>query len=197
MSEEKKKKTVLVTGFGPFGVHTVNASWVAVQELAKKSIPGVIIVIREIPVVYETVKKQVPQLWNDVNPQLVIHVGVSKEANAITLEQQAHNDGYKRLDVLKTCPSNNCCVEGADECLVSSIDMEKVCSDVNGSGLKVKAVVSHDPGRYLCDFSYFVSLHIDRSKSAFIHVPPLGKPYTELELADGLEQVILSMLGQI
>lgn len=57
-------------GFGPFGEHTVNASWVAVQELAKKAIPGVIIVIQEIPVEYETVKKQVPQLWEDVNPQV-------------------------------------------------------------------------------------------------------------------------------
>ena len=79
--------------------------------------------------------------------QLVIHVGVSIEAKDITLEQQAHNDGYKRLDVLDKCPSNNCCVDGGSDCLVSGVDMEKVCADVNQSGLKVTSVVSHDPGR--------------------------------------------------
>lgn len=189
-----KKKTVLVTGFGPFGEHTVNASWVAVQELAKKSIPGVDIVIQEMPVVYDTVKEKVPQLWAQVKPDLVIHVGVSKEAKAITLEQQAHNDGYKRLDILEKCPSNMCCVDGANDCIRSDIDMEKVCSDVNESAITAKAVVSHDPGRYLCDFSYFVSLHIDKSKSAFVHVPPLNKPYSGQELAEGLEQVICSII---
>ena len=51
--------------------------------------------------------------------------------------------------------------------------------------------------RYLCDFSYFVSLNINRFKSAFVHVPPLDNPYSGQELADGLEQVILSMLKQI
>lgn len=72
---------------------------------------------------------------------------MSKEAKAITLEQQAHNDGYSRLDINETCPSNNCCVDGANDCLTSGIDMEKVCGDVNNSGIDAKAVVSHDPGR--------------------------------------------------
>jgi hypothetical protein len=67
-----------------------------------------------------------------------------EEAKDITLEQQAHNDGYKRLDVLDKCPSNNCCVDGGSDCLVSGVDMEKVCADVNQSGLKVTSVVSHD-----------------------------------------------------
>nr|KAF6402019.1 pyroglutamyl-peptidase I [Rousettus aegyptiacus] len=29
---EQPRKAVVVTGFGPFGEHTVNASWIAVQE---------------------------------------------------------------------------------------------------------------------------------------------------------------------
>lgn len=193
----EEKKTVLVTGFGPFGEHKVNASWVAIQELSKKEIPGVNLVAHEIPVVYETVKKLLPQLWEQHKPQLVIHVGVSKEAKAITLEQQAHNDGYTRLDVNQMCPSNQCCVDGANDCLKSDIDMDLVCGDVNNSGIEAKAVVSLDPGRYLCDFSYFTSLHIDQSRSAFVHVPPLDIPYSATQLAEGLEQVIQSMLKQL
>lgn len=86
-------------------------------------------------------------LCSDFIFQLVIHVGVSKEAKAITLEQQAHNDGYTRLDVNQMCPSNQCCVDGANDCLKSDIDMDLVCGDVNNSGIEAKAVVSLDPGR--------------------------------------------------
>jgi pyroglutamyl-peptidase len=78
-----------------------------------------------------------------------VHVGVSSIATELTLEQQAHNDGYDKLDVQGKCPTSNCCVDERDKTcvLVSGIDMERVCSKINQSGIKVKAKVSHDPGR--------------------------------------------------
>ena len=51
--------------------------------------------------------------------------------------------------------------------------------------------------RYLCDFSYFQSLHIDRNRCAFIHVPPLDMPYSVEDLAEGLSAAIHAMLKQI
>ncbi|XP_060073603.1 pyroglutamyl-peptidase 1-like [Ylistrum balloti] len=198
MPAAASKKTVLVTGFGPFGAHTVNASWVAVQELDKQwNLEGVEISIQEIPVEYDTVHKMIPTLWEEVKPCLVIHVGVSGIASKLTLEQQAHNDGYDKKDVKGTCPERNCCVNGANNCIVSGIDMQKVCDEINDSGIEVKSTVSEDPGRYLCDFSYFLSLNIDRSRSAFIHVPPLDQPYSGKQLAQGLEAAITAMLKQV
>ena len=54
----KEQDRVLVTGFGPFGVHKVNASWVAVQELEALGLddPFVDLVVEEISVDYEYVK---------------------------------------------------------------------------------------------------------------------------------------------
>ena len=85
--------------------------------------------------------------------QLVVHVGVSGMAEEITLEQQAHNNGYNKLDVNGTCPANSLCIDDADECVISEIDMEQVCRYVNQSGIGVKAVVSTDPGRL--EYQYF------------------------------------------
>ena len=81
--------------------------------------------------------------------QLVVHVGVSGIATELTLEQQAHNDGYDKIDIQGKCPTSQCCVDEREkECvLVSGIDMEKVSSKVNEAGIKIKAKVSHDPGR--------------------------------------------------
>ncbi|XP_064609790.1 pyroglutamyl-peptidase 1-like [Liolophura sinensis] len=192
------KPVVLVTGFGPFGMHQVNASWVAVSELGKLGITDdVDLIVQEVPVEYEAVKKIVPALWQKHKPSLVVHVGVSGIASELTLEQQAHNDGYCKEDVQQLCPSHTCCVHGAENTIISNIDMQTVCDEVNRSSCGVKAVVSHDPGRYLCDFCYYQSLFTNRHRSAFIHVPPLAKPYTASELAQGIKAAILSMLKQI
>ena len=59
----------LFIGFGPFGCHQVNASWVAVQELKKIGLgDDADLVVEQIPVEYETVKNVVPQLWKKHNP---------------------------------------------------------------------------------------------------------------------------------
>lgn len=57
--------------------------------------------------------------------------------------------------------------------------------------------VSDFTHRYLCDFSFYTSLSIDRSRSAFIHVPPLGQPYSEDQLGDGLAIAVSAMLKQL
>ncbi|XP_005107404.1 pyroglutamyl-peptidase 1 [Aplysia californica] len=194
-----EKRCVCVTGFGPFKGHLVNASWVAVQELAKLGLSDdVELIIYELPVVYEDVKKIIPGLWEKHKPVLMVHVGVSGIADEITLEQQAHNDGYNRCDVRGVTPITQTCVDGScHDVIVSKINMAQVCKAVNEANLKVTTVVSHDPGRYLCDFSYYISLHQNRDCSAFIHVPPLGSPYSGAELALGLQASIRAMLTQV
>ena len=63
--------SVTVEGFGPFGNHLVNASWVAVQELEKMGVANDIdLVVKEIPVEYETVRSTVPQLRNQHKPHV-------------------------------------------------------------------------------------------------------------------------------
>lgn len=65
--------TILVTGFGPFDKHVVNASWEAVKELQKlwinsKEFPDVKLIIEEIPVSYSYVSTRIPQLWKKHSP---------------------------------------------------------------------------------------------------------------------------------
>lgn len=50
------------------------------------------------------------------------------------------------------------------------------------------------PARYLCDYTYYTSLHLGRGHSAFIHVPPLGKPYSSQDLGRALQAVVQEML---
>lgn len=199
MKNSDEKPTVLVTGFGPFGSHEVNASWVAVQELKKVGLGSdANLVVEEIPVEYNVVQKVVPQLWEKHCPKLVVHVGVSGIASAITLEQRAHNDGYHRKDVIGQCPTEGKCVDCCcDNTKESGINMSDVLDVINTSDTGLTAVVSLDPGRYLCDFIYFTSLNIKDNCVAFIHVPPLDKPYSASQLALGLQMAVKAMLQQV
>lgn len=68
IKREVNKPVVLITGFGPFRDIEVNSSWIAVKELAKIGIAGVNLIIKEIPVEYDTVAKQIPKLWEKYKP---------------------------------------------------------------------------------------------------------------------------------
>ncbi|TNM97844.1 hypothetical protein fugu_014090 [Takifugu bimaculatus] len=189
------KKKVVVTGFEPFGEHDVNASWVAVQELEKLGLDETTdLYVREIPVEYQAVQGLLPALWKEHKPQLVVHVGVSGIATAVTLEQCGHNKGYTRLDNCSFCPASQCCMENGPDCIKSVLDMQTICKTLNESNLGVTLSVSKDAGRYLCDYTYYTSLHLGRGCCAFIHVPPLDKPYSSRDLGRALQATILEML---
>nr|XP_040146201.1 pyroglutamyl-peptidase 1 isoform X2 [Ictidomys tridecemlineatus] len=145
---EQPRKAVVVTGFGPFGEHTVNASWIAVQELEKLGLgDSVDLHVYEIPVEYKTVQRLIPALWEKHSPQLVVHVGVSGMATTVTLEKCGHNKGYKGLDNCRFCPGSQCCVEDGPESIDSIIDMDAVCKRVTTLGLDVTVTISQDAGR--------------------------------------------------
>lgn len=174
----------------------MNASWIAVQELEKLGLgDSVDLHVYEIPVEYKTVQRLIPALWEKHSPQLVVHVGVSGMATTVTLEKCGHNKGYKGLDNRHFCPGSQCCVEDGPESIDSVIDMDAVCERLTSLGLDVTVTISQDAGRYLCDFTYYTSLYQGHGRSAFVHVPPLGKPYNADQLGRALRVIIAEMLG--
>ncbi|XP_024276894.1 pyroglutamyl-peptidase 1 isoform X1 [Oncorhynchus tshawytscha] len=195
---DNSKQTVVVTGFEPFGEHTINASWVAVQELKKLGLgKDIDLHVYEVPVDYQAVQCLIPSLLKQYHPQLVVHVGVSGMATTVTLEKCGRNHGYKGLDNSRFCPHSQCCIEGGPDCIDSVIDMESVCKRVTASGLGVAVSVSQDAGRYLCDFTYYTSLYLSHGHSAFIHVPPIEKPYSGVDLGRALQAIIQGMLNML
>ncbi|KAM4605729.1 pyroglutamyl-peptidase 1-like isoform 1-T1 [Polymixia lowei] len=192
------KKKVIVTGFEPFGEHMVNSSWVAVQELERLGLgEAVDLHVCEVPVEYQAVQSLLPSLWKQHQPQLVVHVGVSGLATTVTLEQCGHNRGYRRPDNCSFCPASQCCMESGPDCLHSVLDMNMICKRTNDSGLGVAVSVSKDAGRYLCDYTYYTSLYLGQGHSAFIHVPPLGNPYSSQDLGRALQVIVWEMLEQL
>ncbi|EGT36582.1 hypothetical protein CAEBREN_16058 [Caenorhabditis brenneri] len=200
-----QKKKVVVTGFGPFrGFEDENPSSVVIDELKKTGIDDVDLELHKITVAYEDVSKKVPELWNEHQPDLVIHLGVHPVSKTIKFEQQAFSDGYCSNDVNGCTPEGNrTTCSSQEEVLKSCIDCDQLVINVTErcgldgekkyGGLIVKK--SEDPGRYLCGYSYFLSLHEDCSKSLFIHVPAFEGECTKEAVAEVIRETIKSILG--
>ncbi|XP_023022485.1 pyroglutamyl-peptidase 1 [Leptinotarsa decemlineata] len=186
---------ILVTGFGPFGDHNVNASWQAVK-LLPEVIDNLKIVKKEIPVTYKYVECEVPSLWQDLDPILVIHVGVSSFTDTLAIEECANRDGYTRIDCSGMKHSTGKACFNGDDCIFTEINIKDICATLNESG-KIKSHISNNAGRYLCEFIYYNSLKINKKRTLFIHVPPLDQPYSAAELSEGLLEVIKCALKQI
>merc|ERR1712076_206864 len=84
-----KKWKIVVTGYGQFGDHKINASWEAVKKFKDMWIENqlntkVELVTEEIPVCYDFVQEQVPNRWSTENDSstliAMLHVGVSSIA---------------------------------------------------------------------------------------------------------------------
>ena len=126
----------------------------------------------------------------------MVHIGVSGIATELTLEKLAHRSGYCKLDVKGNTPVSGCCY-GEDECIVPELDIEKICKEINDKNEVVKTCVSTDAGRYLCEFTFYASLCINRSRVIFIHVPPVDKPYSTEQMAKCVRDIILLLVEQI
>ncbi|CAG4989383.1 unnamed protein product [Colias eurytheme] len=195
------KPIVLITGFGPYLNHPVNASWEAVKIMNKDEIEKkhkVELVQIEMPVTYENVDEFVPALWETHEPKLVIHVGLSSIAKEVTLEKQAHRKGYQKLDYFDKCPADHTCSADGAIRIHSKLDIEKICSDFNDNDPPegTKAVTSLDAGRYLCEYIYYTSLSVDNTRTIFVHVPDL-KIYSSEQTARALERILDLCLEQV
>ncbi|XP_033341309.1 pyroglutamyl-peptidase 1 isoform X2 [Megalopta genalis] len=134
------KYTALVTGFGPFSGHDVNASWEAVKELKKlsdtsKELKNVKLIIKEIPVSYDDVSAYLSKLIEDYNPTVILNVGVSSLAKCLTLECCARSCGYVRPDIYNKCPDESTITS---EIFKTNIDVHEVCKIINESSEETK-----------------------------------------------------------
>nr|XP_020819760.1 pyroglutamyl-peptidase 1-like protein isoform X1 [Phascolarctos cinereus] len=193
---DSNSNTVVVTGFGSFGRHPVNSSWEAVKELYNLGLgKDVVVQILQLPVSYKKTKEQVSKIWETLQPQqFTVHVGVAPSSKAIILEQCGRNRGYKDEDICGFSPEGGVCLSDGPDVIESTISMKAVCKNISVNGIQV--LYSRDAGRYVCDYTYYLSLHYGNGCAAFIHVPPLSNLLTADLLGRALQIIIQEMLKQ-
>jgi len=159
-------KTLLVTGFDPFGGETINPSWQAVCRL-----PDVIGAWRierlELPTVFG--KAAQTALQRAKNADAVLCIGQAGGRNAVTPEYVAINLRHATIfDNEGNMPRDIPVIDGAPKAYFSTLPVRKMVEAIEKEGIAAK--VSYSAGTFVCNDLLYTLLH-EGVNAAFIHVP--------------------------
>lgn len=200
-------RSLLITGFAPFGGEEKNASWEAVSLLPEK-IDGLTLLRHQLPMEYDAVGPLLRRLLAELRPDAVLCVGQALGRAALTPEKIAINwmAGSIPDNAGRLCTGEPIFPGEADG-LFSTLPLDKMVSAMRQAG--VPASVSYTAGAYVCNCTMYHLMHLLRAHpdvpGGFLHVPCTceqalarpGTPSLPLPLiAQGLAAAISAIAAQ-
>jgi pyroglutamyl-peptidase len=179
---------ILVTGFEPFGAHTVNPS-----EGLAKAVDGRRFGACEargaiLPVHHTDAARRVHALLAETDPIAVVHLGLAAGRARVALERVAVNVmDYGEPDDVGFQPSGEPIAPDAPAAYFATLPLAAILRALTAEG--IPAYLSSTAGTYLCNQTLYTTLHAVRAqpdppKVGFVHVPLLPA----MVAATGLEQ---------
>ena len=167
-------KTILITGFAPFGGDTVNASWQAVRALDGLVIAGHVIQVHCLPVTFADAPVQLLHHIGDLNPAIIICVGEARERNLVSLEQVACNLIDARLaDNAGAMPVNEPITPDGPSDRQSTLPLADILTALRDAG--IAAEISQTAGTFVCNATFYslmdVAQHRRGVRAGFVHIP--------------------------
>lgn len=168
-------RTILVTGFEPFGGSDINPSWDAVAELPEE-IAGARIVTRQLPCAFGQSVEVVERACAELEPDAIVLVGLAAGRAGITPERVAINVDDARIpDNAGQKPLDRPIAAHGPAAYFSTLPVKAMVEAIREEGLP--ASLSNSAGTFVCNHvMYGVLHHLACSESSgvlagFIHVP--------------------------
>lgn len=167
------RRTVLVTGFEPFGGDSVNPSGDVARALDGDTIEGATIVGRVLPVSFAGSAAQLEQLAALHSPALIVSLGLADGREAITPERVAINYADARIpDNDGDQPRDRALDADGPAARFTGLPVKRIVRALGDAGHP--AAVSLTAGSYVCNaLAYHLGAVAERHQIAagFIHVP--------------------------
>lgn len=169
-------ETFLVTGFEPFGVHSVNSSWEALAWLSSRW-PASVVTLR-LPVDHVRAHQELRRALDALEPRAVLCTGLAA-GDVYRIERRARR---------------HACFGDAGPALVEGrwpwAEMRRALESAG-----VAAVDSEDAGSYVCESTYWSLLSYEGSATpptfaGFLHVPPLSLQHPVERVAAAVGSVV-------
>jgi pyroglutamyl-peptidase len=167
-------KTVLVTGFEPFGGETANPSAEIARALDGRVIARRRVIGRTLPCVFGASRRELLRLIREHDPEVVMAVGQAGGRAEITPERVAinvddaripDNDGTQLIDVP--------ILRGGPTAYWSSLPIKAMVAALRAEG--IPAAVSQTAGTFVCNHVFYGLMHAlrrrPRTRGGFVHVP--------------------------
>jgi len=186
-------RTILVTGFQPFGGERMNPAWEAVKRLPD-AIADAVVTKVEIPVVFGKAPEAVETATRRVQPDIVLCVGQAGGRVKITPEFVAINYADARIpDNDGNQPIAERIEPEGPAAYFATLPVKAMVQAMNEAG--IPAEVSYTAGTYVCNDVMYELLHMlacryPGVRGDFLHVPyateqaahlPSGTPSMEIE----------------
>ncbi len=169
-------KTILLTGFEPFGGSKINPSIEACKLLDGKEYGEYTVIVKEIPLRYDEVRSSLIKAIEETNPSAVICTGQAG-SSTINLERVAINVADARI-------AYNCGKQPVDEPIVedgpvayfSTLPLRAMLTAIEEAKIPVK--LSNSAGTFGCNHIFYDLRHYIEENDlsilgGFIHVPAL------------------------
>ena len=168
-------KTVLLTGFEPFGGDTVNPSWEVARSLADKRLDDARIVSVRLPCAFAEAPQALRQALQRHAPDFVVCLGQAEGRSEITPERVALNLVQARMpDNAGAQPQEEPVIAGGPVAYFSTLPVTRLVRRLNE--LNIPASLSNTAGTFVCNQVFYVLQHEwarPGRGGGFVHLPCL------------------------
>ena len=198
-------KTILLTGFEPFGGSDVNPSFLACRRLEGREFNGYKAVVGEIPLRFHEIRGIIEGFIQEYSPAAVVCTGQSGRPS-IAVERVAINVAHARRPY--NCghkPEDETLNEDGPAAYFTRLPYRRVLEALKEA--KIPATLSNSAGTYGCNqVFYHLMDYLARDKidipAGFIHVPSLPEqvvdkrmPSMTVELIAMALEVVVEMIS--
>jgi len=175
-------KTVLLTGFEPFGGEPINPSGEIARQLHGTAIAGYRVVGALLPCVFGVAITELKKQIRAAQPVLVVCLGQAGGRAEVTPERVAINvDDARIADNAGRQPVDRPIVRGGPAAYWSTLPIKAITAELLRRG--VPAAVSQTAGTFVCNHVFYGLMHELRKqkkvRGGFIHVPFLPEQATD------------------
>lgn len=174
-------RTLLLTGFEPFGGETTNPSLEAVKKLDGYTTGDIVVRSIELPVSWDRITPTLAAALEVHSPAFVISVGQAGGRAQIAVERIGINICIGK-DNYGISRDGEAVILGAPDGYFSSLPVIPLANAMHLAG--IPAHVSNTAGTYLCNYTLYTLEHLIRSgglpiQATFIHIPFLPEQTTD------------------
>ena len=184
-------KTLLITGFMPFGGDAVNPSWEAVSALPE-TVGAYRLVKRLLPVEFGRAAALAIEEAEAIGACAVLCVGLAASRSCITPEVIGINLRSARIpDNAGAAPIDEPVAADGPAAYFSTLPVRIMTEAIVSRG--IPAMLSYSAGTYVCNDLLYSLLHRfsgTGTRVAFVHVPRLSEAFPLTVLSDALRAAI-------
>jgi pyroglutamyl-peptidase len=190
-------KSVLVTGFGPYGNERTNPTGDVVRLLDGKVVKGHRVRGVRFNVSAREVSQKLPRIIDSLEPRLVLNLGLAPGRMDLNVERVAINIADFRIpDASGRRLVDTSIDPNGPAAYFATIPIKKVVRSLLSDG--VPASISNTAGTFLCNYIMYTSLnHLAKNglnaKAGFIHVPNLPSQAAEKYLSSNAQTPSMSL----